>query len=620
MEQIWKGSDNSFAMAAGFEAPSSNMKNHAAALVAHQNHLTQVNPTIQPTDAFVSGSLPISALHYVGKPVHAKANTFTDMLPSILDNSADIQYLKVHRDTAGAAPALEQGHALWLETEKIAKMGSWGFRVDTQTFSCSENLYAILGISGEKELEGFHALLSAVTEMHRDQLVEAWNTVIVKQEELEHTVQLAGSRSETWVRFKLKPCHQNGTLEKIIGTVQDVSDIVAKENKLLAEKEYLKQALQVKSDFVSFMSHEIRTPLNAIIGFSHLLLQKDQTESEHKENLQAIHFSSQNLLGLINTTLEYSRIEAGKIELEQVSFKLKHLLMGVHRSLSLRAAEKNLGFYLNLDENIPEEVTGDPTRLMQILNNLLSNAIKFTERGKVSLTVNGVYQSDQDWVIEFVVSDTGPGIPAERQQQVFESFVQASASTHRLYGGTGLGLAITRKLVDLHKGHIQLESNPGEGSTFKVLLKYKKSFAIQPLLPQEAEETGAGLSALRHAKVLLVDDNISNTTLASKLLTSWKSDVVIAENGLEALDKASAADFDLVLMDLHMPVMNGYDAISELRQRGYQGAVVAFTANYDDAEKENVLAIGANDYLTKPFVPHELYNRLSSLLARTPVV
>ncbi|MDX5483298.1 MAG: response regulator, partial [Hymenobacteraceae bacterium] len=351
------------------------------------------------------------------------------------------------------------------------------------------------------------------------------------------------------------------------------------------------------------------TPLNAIMGLTYLLLQDEDMAPDRKENLQSIHFSSQNMLSLINNILDFSRIEAGRIELEKVNFKLKDMIRSIHRSLYLRAAEKKLSFELHIDKAIPDEVAGDPARLTQIINNLTSNAIKFTDKGSVRLSVNLVYQSDQDQVLEFSVADTGVGIPLDKQQLVFESFVQASASTHRQYGGSGLGLAITKKIVELHNGTLHLESEPGKGSVFTVRIRFAKP---QPTLVdlQEAEVVEFEEPELQNARILVIDDNAFNKMVASKLLLSWQAEVDTADDGVSALEKIRENAYDLVLMDLHMPRMSGFEAIAEIRQLGEQMPIIALTANASEEEKHKTLALGGNDYISKPFVPQRLYSKL----------
>ncbi|MFD2069543.1 ATP-binding protein, partial [Pontibacter silvestris] len=464
----------------------------------------------------------------------------------------------------------------------------------------------LLGLPQGSSSGGFSSLTSPFGAAERERLGLAWGQLLSGSGELDEVLPVG----DRWLRLRGRAAGP----ARVVGTVQEVTERHEVESRLRAEREAAVGAARAKSEFVSLMSHEIRTPLNAIMGLTHLLLQGEEVSGEPRENLNAIHFSSQNLLSLINNTLDFSRMEAGKIELERVNFRLRDLLKGIHRSLQLRASEKRLGFVLSVDPGAPDEVCGDPARLTQIVNNLASNAIKFTERGRVSISVDVAYQSDRDWVLEFTVSDTGVGVPADRQESIFESFVQASASTHRQYGGTGLGLAITKKIVELHRGSIRLRSEPGVGSEFTVRLRYARP---EPSLGSLPASVVAGRGALRDARVLVIDDNAINKMVASKLLVGWEADVDTAGDGEEALEKVLSRPYDLVLMDLHMPGMSGFEAIEEMRRLGLGMPVVALTANASEEERVRILSVGGNDYLTKPFVPQELYERLSHHLAES---
>jgi len=499
---------------------------------------------------------------------------------------------------------------LILETEHMVKASSLEYNIAGQEFICTENTYNLLRIPQDKIITGFHSFLPYIMEEDRDTLKSNWNQAVTLGFEFDQVTRLTNSTKNIWIKFKIKPICDDTKVIKVIGTLQDVTEYKENEIQLQADKIKAEQALKVKSEFISLMSHEIRTPLNAIMGLTYLLLQEEDMAVAHREHLQSINFSSQNLLSLVNKTLDFSRIEAGKIELEKVNFPLRDLLRDIHRSLYVRATDKQLALELAIDPNTPEEVAGDPSRLTQILNNLISNAIKFTDIGSVKLSVNVVYYSSQDWVMEFSVADTGIGIPEEQQQLIFESFVQANVSTHRQYGGTGLGLAITKKIVELHKGSINIESEPGKGSVFTVRLRYAKP---QPTLVtlQKSDAIKIKDSKLRNVKVLVIDDNIFNKMVASKLLTSWQAEVDTAEDGFTALEKIKSETYDIILMDLHMPGMNGFEAITAIRNLGLQVPIIALTANNSEEEKNQILALGGNDYLTKPFIPKVLYNKLA---------
>ncbi|WP_181304133.1 response regulator [Rufibacter sp. XAAS-G3-1] len=503
----------------------------------------------------------------------------------------------------------QRAGALSAEASSLLEAGFWEYSVETEAFFCTEYVYELLGIPASITLEDFDSFMPFLTKESQVRLAQAWDNLIIDGEELNCLVEVPSGDDSSWLRVKGKAVVKNAKVSKLVGAIQNVTEHVEKERALMAEKVVAEHATQRKAEFISYMSHEIRTPLNAIMGLTYLLLQENGLKEEHKQNLNSIHFSSQNLLALINNTLDYSKMEAGKVELEKVNFHLKDLLKNTHQALCLRSMEKRINFDLAIDPRTPAEVAGDPVRLMQILNNLLSNAIKFTEHGSVKLGVDVVYQNSQEWVLDFTVSDTGIGIPVDKQSSIFESFTQASTSTHRQYGGTGLGLSITKNLVDLHKGAIQLKSVPGEGSSFSVRLRFVKPQSSLVTLPKIGGNK-IPCTKLRGVKILVVDDNDINKTVATKLLTNWHAEVETADDGLSALSKIDSTKYDLVLMDLYMPHLDGFQTVSRLREAGYSLPVIALTANASEEERKRILEAGVNDYLTKPFVPQDLFNKV----------
>ncbi len=525
------------------------------------------------------------------------------------DFPATFDKVQLHEKPNKRLRNLHQAGALTEEIESLLEVGLWEYSIESGEFFYTDYIHTLLNIPSEVSLPGFEALLPYLREEDRSSLKAAWNDMLNRGEKFERLLEVLSPTGSRWVRFKTKPVFRQEQLSKIVGTLQDVTDAVEKEQALKVEREKAERLAQVKTEYVSHMSHEIRTPLNAIMGLTYLLLQEEGLKEEYRDNLNSIHFSSQNLLALVNNTLDFSKIEAGKVELEKVNFHLKDLLKNTHQALCLRSAEKKVDFELSIDPRTPEEVAGDPVRLMQILNNLLSNAIKFTEKGSVKMGVEVIYQTDKEWVLDFSVADTGIGIPLEKQKSVFESFVQANSSTHRQFGGSGLGLAITKNLVDLHKGNILLKSTPGKGTVFTVRLRYVKPQASLVTVPR-ACSAKVSSTKLRGVKILVVDDNVMNKTVATKLLTSWHAEVDTAEDGLTALEKINSNAYDLVLMDLYMPVLDGFHAVSRMREAGHQVPVIALTANGSEEERKRIVEAGVQGYLSKPFVPQDLFNKL----------
>jgi signal transduction histidine kinase len=499
----------------------------------------------------------------------------------------------------------------WQEAEELAKTGFWEFQVKSGKFSCTSNTLRLVNPRLQPEEINFNALIAHFHEADKANLTENWDLLLGQARELDYNARITDLFGDKWIKIKAKAIWENSTVVKIIGYFQDITEAKVLEQLLYAARETAEQEMKAKSDFLSVITHEIRTPLNSISGFTYLLLQEDVNREEQKEYLRSIQFSTQNLLSLINETLDYSKIEAGKLEFEHIPFQFHELLEDIHRSFYLRAAEKKVNLYLDISPATPDVAVGDPAKLCQILNNLISNAIKFTHEGHIKVSVEVVYESETDWVLEVAVSDTGVGIAEDKQPLIFESFTQANASTNRQFGGTGLGLAITKKLIELQHGSIKLHSTPGEGSEFIVRLKLAKPEANHIGMPRPEVNLNLNQYAgLQGAKILVVDDNALNRNVASKLLTNWQVKVDTAENGLEALKKVKTSPYDIILMDLFMPVMDGFQAITQIKGYGIKTPIIALTGSALTEEENKMMDLGVHDYVTKPFNPQELYKTI----------
>ena len=386
------------------------------------------------------------------------------------------------------------------------------------------------------------------------------------------------------------------------------------EAELVKAKDLAIEAAKAKQQFLSTMSHEIRTPLNAIINTAGLLRDEDP-RPEQLDNIEIMLFSAANLLRLVNDILDFSKIDSGKFEFETIEFEIRKLLSGIRQSFEYEAIRKGLEFEIKVDDAVPAVIMGDSVRFSQILFNLIGNALKFTEHGKVTVAI-GVNRSVREFTELLVsISDTGIGIPPDKQQYIFESFTQASSSTTRKYGGTGLGLAITKKLIELQGGTLSLQSTVGSGSTFSIFIKFHNSDKVRiedEMLSQNAFRTLKGLS------VLVVEDNLINQKIVNKFLAKWEATVDIADNGKIAVDKVMQNQYDVVLMDLHMPEMNGYDATTVIR--GLEGEyykrlpIIALTASAFLDDRDKIYVSGMSGYIIKPFNPTELYWKISPFL------
>jgi signal transduction histidine kinase/ActR/RegA family two-component response regulator len=399
------------------------------------------------------------------------------------------------------------------------------------------------------------------------------------------------------------------TLAKSVVTHMVLRD---QKKKLEEEKERALQSVKIKEQFLANMSHEIRTPLNGIMGLTNLLLTSRLSEEQHAF-LKHIKNSADNLLIIVNDILDFSKIESGKLTLESVSFSLSQLFESTIGLFKNKAEQKGLQLVASLSRDIPDLVVGDPVRVTQVLNNLTDNAIKFTESGKVSIRIHPHAQSERAITLLFTVQDTGIGIPENKMSAIFESFTQANNDTTRKYGGTGLGLAISKRLVEAQGGKLWVHSKENEGTTFQVLLSFP--IASRQQTPDKGVAPEADSSG--NIRVLVAEDNEVNQLIISKVLKARKFDVTIASNGQIALEELQKKDYDIVLMDIQMPVMDGYEAISFIRssQASYQHVpIIALTAHAIKEEIEKCLAAGANDHVAKPFQPDDLAGKIEKLV------
>ena len=367
-------------------------------------------------------------------------------------------------------------------------------------------------------------------------------------------------------------------------------------------------AAKAKGLFLSTMSHEIRTPMNAVIGIANLLLNENPTQ-EQLESLQTLKFSAESLMYLINDILDFSKIDAGKIELESTEFNLSQLLVNIKQSFISKVEEKGLKFHLQIDSELPQILIGDPIRVAQIITNLISNAIKFTEIGNIYLEVKVKENTSESTIINFCISDTGIGIQPDKIPFIFEHFIQASSDTTRKYGGTGLGLAITKKLIELFDSQISVESIVGVGSKFFFDLRFIKSDQINLIIEPKKQ---LKIEPLTGIKILLVEDNDINIFVVVRFLKNWDIVYDVAKNGAIAIDMHHKNRYDLILMDLQMPVMDGYEATIAIRLKDKKTPIIALTANAFSDIKQKVLEVGMNDYITKPFDPDDLYKKIKA--------
>ncbi|MFZ5999598.1 MAG: ATP-binding protein, partial [Bacteroidota bacterium] len=394
--------------------------------------------------------------------------------------------------------------------------------------------------------------------------------------------------------------------ENLEGLILDCRDITERKK----DAEELLRAQKAKEQFLANISHEIRTPINGIAGMA-ALLSKNPTPQEEITYLNAIKSAADNLKVIINDILDLASIESGKLRFEQIGFSLKEILNSLMDTFSVQAKEKGIDLQLEFSSDIPEVLIGDPVRLNQILINLISNATKFTHQGyilvKCSLAKGGKRKAN----IQFEVIDTGIGIPEDKLSTIFESFSQADASVTRKYGGTGLGLTIVKQLVELQHGKISVVSKEDEGSAFTVTIPYATgSWDDITHDPLSARQSETYRSSFQNLNVLLVEDNDINRLYAGSILKGWNCTVEMAENGYVALEKIKNQLFDIILMDVQMPVMDGFEATKAIRQSDppkNQVPIIALTANATRTDIERCLTAGMSDCIPKPFTPEDLF-------------
>ena len=505
------------------------------------------------------------------------------------------------------------------EAQQLAKIGSWEINLQDGEVFISDQFYTIFEI--EKSTTASIALLKSRLNSDDVDLFEK-NLDYVKENnsEIQFTHSLISKNGTVKYINEYIKCLNGEHNEpfKILGTIQDVSDQKEIERELIKAKDLAEQSTRVKEQFLTNMSHEIRTPMNGIIGFAKIL-EGTNLDKGQRQSVNAIKRAGKNLMVVINAILDFSKIEAEKMIFEEVNFSLSKNIKGVMELFSPIAAEKNIKLIYNIDAQINDFLIGDPTRLSQILINLIGNALKFTDNGYVELSVFQVKETRTEAFLEFAIVDTGVGIPQDKISSIFESFNQASNETTRKFGGTGLGLTITRRLIELQGGSIKVESEVEKGSKFSFFIQFKKvKKGIVRTVKLKKEKLSPDF--LKDITILLVEDNELNQLLAIKVFEKFDKTIDIADNGKIAIDKIEKNNYDIILMDIQMPEMDGIELTKYIRASvgpKSNTPIIALTAHATVIEEKRCLDNGMNDYLSKPFDFNELLEKIHYNLINT---
>jgi PAS domain S-box-containing protein len=499
---------------------------------------------------------------------------------------------------------------------KAGGVGTWELILESKIVYFDEQIAAILGVDDASSSRSLNQWLELLHPDDREKVMHKLNSGLKSSEDFDFMFRLQKPDGTLRHLRAIGRVMMSGSRHNtsVSGVTWDVTDQVEREERLQEAKEKAEEASRAKSDFLANMSHEIRTPLNGIFGMLSLLKESELTAAQ-SEMIHTVESCSHGLLTVLNDVLDLSRIESRRLQVEQAPFDIHQSAQDVVKLLKAQANQKNLPLFFEFDGGMPRIVVGDVARFKQILLNLLSNAIKFTERGEVRLSFSGQALDPNHFQYKIEVKDTGIGISRENQQKLFKAFSQADSSISRRFGGTGLGLTISASLTELMGGKLEMESEPGEGSVFRLILPLTTA-AVTPLHPTPENPLPQGVKLAASPRILVVEDNKINQIVVTSLLqTMGFHDVDVAEDGLMALQQLELKDYDLIFMDMQMPGMDGLTATRRIREqcKARPLMIVAMTANAFDEDRRRCFEAGMDDFMAKPFTKKDLARILKQL-------